>query len=96
MSFAKRMSETKDKWLVENVISSLMASFARLDVPVIMEKARGFWSHQQFLMFPCMLGVPPLQSCLCLPQHLPPSTFAELSSAQYFFTNFGCTVLLRS
>ena len=63
VSFAKRMAQTKDKWLVENVISSLMASFARLDVPVIMEEVRGFQSHQHMLMF-LPLGVHPLPSCL--------------------------------
>ena len=38
LSFAARMETTNDPWLRENLTKQLMASYARLDVPAIMEK----------------------------------------------------------
>ncbi len=38
LSFASRMEATNDPWLRENLTKQLMASYARLDVPAIMEK----------------------------------------------------------
>lgn len=41
LSFAARMEATNDPWLRENLTKQLMASYARLDVPAIMEKVLG-------------------------------------------------------
>ena len=38
ISFADRMTSTQDPWIVQNMTNHLMASYARLDVPIIMEK----------------------------------------------------------
>lgn len=43
LSFAARMEATNDPWLRENLTKQLMASYARLDVPAIMEKVRAGW-----------------------------------------------------
>ncbi len=40
LSFAHRMEAINDPWLRDNLTKQLMASYARLDVPAIMEKAR--------------------------------------------------------
>ncbi|KAI7846309.1 hypothetical protein COHA_000146 [Chlorella ohadii] len=40
LSFASRMEAINDPWLRDNLTKQLMASYARLDVPAIMEKAR--------------------------------------------------------
>lgn len=39
LSFAHRMEAINDPWLRDNVTKQLMASYARLDVPAILEKA---------------------------------------------------------
>ena len=43
LSFASRMEAINDPWLRDNLTKQLLASYARLDVPAIMEKARTRW-----------------------------------------------------
>ena len=39
LSFSHRMEAINDPWLRDNLTKQLMASYARLDVPAILEKA---------------------------------------------------------
>lgn len=41
LTFASRMQSISDPHLRDNLMNQLMASYARLDIPAIMEKASG-------------------------------------------------------